>query len=60
MAVKELLDQAKEGFIAKAPEEVQSQVFRLMKEQQESGIVFGLKEGDIAPNFTLGVRSVSK
>lgn len=54
MAVKELLDQAKEGFIAKAPEEVQSQVFRLMKEQQESGIVFGLKEGDIAPNFTLG------
>ncbi|MGE7823291.1 peroxiredoxin-like family protein [Paenibacillus sp. NPDC093718] len=53
MAVKELLDQAKEGFIAKAPEEVQSQVFRHIKEQQESGIVFGLKEGDKAPNFTL-------
>ncbi|MFD1953125.1 hypothetical protein ACFSL6_02770 [Paenibacillus thailandensis] len=28
MAFKKLLDQAKEGFIAKAPEEVQSQVFR--------------------------------
>jgi peroxiredoxin len=53
MVVKELLDQAKEGFIAKAPEEVQSQVFRHIKEQQESGIVFGLKEGEKAPNFTL-------
>jgi peroxiredoxin len=53
VAVKELLDQAKEGFIAKAPEEVQSQVFRHIKEQQESGAVFGLKEGDKAPNFTL-------
>lgn len=32
---------------------VQSQVFRLIKEQQESGIVFGLEEGNKAPNFTL-------
>jgi len=53
MAFKELLDQAKEGFIAKAPEEVQSQVFRHIKELQESGIVFGLKEGEQAPNFML-------
>jgi len=53
MAVKELLNQAKEGFIAKALEEVQSPVFRHIKEQQESGIAFGLKEGDKAPDFTL-------
>lgn len=53
MAFKELLDQAKENFIATAPEEVQLQVFRHIKEQQESGIVFGLKGGDKAPNFTL-------
>lgn len=53
MAIKPLLDQAKEHFIATAPEEVQSQVFRHIKEQQESGIVFGLREGDQAPNFTL-------
>ncbi|WP_339323314.1 peroxiredoxin-like family protein [Paenibacillus sp. FSL W8-0194] len=53
MAVKKLFDQAKEAFIVKAPEEVQVQVFRHIKEQQESGIVFGLKEGDEAPNFTL-------
>lgn len=53
MAIKPLLDQAKERFTATAPEEVQSQVFRHIKEQQESGIVFGLQEGDQAPNFTL-------
>ncbi|RNB87240.1 AhpC/TSA family protein [Brevibacillus fluminis] len=53
MAMKEILDQAKEVFINKAPEEVRLQVFRQIKELQESGIVFGLKEGDMAPNFTL-------
>ncbi|WP_127494977.1 peroxiredoxin-like family protein [Paenibacillus glycanilyticus] len=53
MAVQDELDQAKEGFIAKAPEEVYSQVFRHIKEQQGSGIVFGLKEGNKAPDFTL-------
>ncbi|HWO52874.1 MAG TPA: peroxiredoxin-like family protein [Paenibacillus cookii] len=53
MAVKELFDQAKEAFVVKAPEEVQAQVFRHIKEQQESGIFFGLKEGDEAPNITL-------
>ncbi|MFC3802598.1 peroxiredoxin-like family protein [Cohnella sp. GCM10012308] len=53
MAIKPLLDQAKEHFIAVAPEEVQSQVFRHIKEQQASGVVFGLQEGDPAPNFTL-------
>ncbi|SDN50684.1 Peroxiredoxin [Paenibacillus sp. yr247] len=53
MSVKEQLDQAKEGFIATAPEEVQAALFRNIKEQQESGILFGLKEGDKAPNFTL-------
>ncbi|GIO52746.1 MULTISPECIES: peroxiredoxin-like family protein [Paenibacillus] len=53
MAVKALLDQAKEGFVVKAPQEVQSQVFRHIQEQQESGVVFGLTEEDKAPDFTL-------
>ncbi|MBB3128746.1 peroxiredoxin [Paenibacillus rhizosphaerae] len=53
MAVKVLLDQAKEGFVVKAPQEVQSQVFRHIQEQQESGGVFGLTEEDKAPDFTL-------
>ncbi|SDP26222.1 Peroxiredoxin [Paenibacillus sp. yr247] len=53
MSVKEQLDQTKEGFIATAPAEVQSEIFRHIQEQQQSGIIFGLKEGDKAPNFTL-------
>ncbi|WP_240422157.1 peroxiredoxin-like family protein [Paenibacillus periandrae] len=53
MALKEILDQAKEGFIAKAPEELQSQVFLLIKEQRENGIAYGLEEGNKAPDFTL-------
>ncbi|SDN51102.1 Peroxiredoxin [Paenibacillus sp. yr247] len=53
MSVKEQLDQTKEGFIANAPAEAQSAIFQHIKEQLQSGIVFGLKEGDKAPNFTL-------
>ncbi|MGO4272862.1 peroxiredoxin-like family protein [Paenibacillus sp. TAF58] len=53
MAIKAELEQAKEVFIATAPEEMQAGVFRHMKEQLESDICFGLKEGDKAPNFTL-------
>jgi peroxiredoxin len=47
------LEQAKAGFIAKVPAEAQTEIFRHIKEQQQSNIVFGLKEGDKAPNFTL-------
>jgi peroxiredoxin len=53
MSVKEQLEQAKAGFIAKVPAEAQVEIFRHIKEQQQSGIVFGLNEGDKAPNFTL-------
>lgn len=53
MSVKEQLEQAKAGFIAKVPAEAQAEIFRHIKEQQQSGIVFGLNEGGKAPNFTL-------
>ncbi|WP_274653890.1 peroxiredoxin-like family protein [Paenibacillus humicola] len=53
MSLKEQLDKVKESFIASAPEEAQTEVFRLIREQQESGIPFGLKAGDKAPDFTL-------
>ncbi|WP_051621077.1 peroxiredoxin family protein [Paenibacillus sp. UNC451MF] len=53
MSVKEQLEQAKAGFIAKVPAEAQEKIFLHIKEQQQSGIVFGLREGDKAPNFTL-------
>jgi peroxiredoxin len=53
MSVKEQLEQAKAGFIAKVPAEAQAEIFRHIEEQQQSGIVFGLNEGGKAPNFTL-------
>jgi peroxiredoxin len=53
MSVKEQLEQAKAGFIAKVPAEAQAEIFRHIREQQQSNIAFGLKEGDKAPNFTL-------
>lgn len=52
MSLKEQLNETKEMFISNAPEEVQMQIFRHIKEQQQSGIEFGLQEGDKAPNFT--------
>jgi peroxiredoxin len=53
MTLREQLEQQKAGFLAKVPAEVQTAIFRLVNEQQQSGIVFGLKEGDRAPNFSL-------
>lgn len=53
MSVNEQLFQVKEMFIKEAPDEVQASVFRHIQEQTESGIEFGLKEGDKAPNFIL-------
>jgi hypothetical protein len=53
MSVKKQLEQAKAGFIAKVPAVAQEEIFRHIKEQQQSGIVFGLNEGDKAPNFKL-------
>ncbi|WP_261808216.1 hypothetical protein [Paenibacillus sp. N3.4] len=42
MSVKEQLEQAKANFIAKVPAEAQVEIFRHIKEQLQSGIVFGL------------------
>jgi peroxiredoxin len=53
MTLKEQLEQQKAGFITRVPAEVQEEILRLIKEQQQSDIDFGLKEGAKAPNFTL-------
>lgn len=53
MQVKEQLELAKAGFIANAPVEAQEAIFRHIEAQQQSGIRYGLKEGDMAPNFTI-------
>ncbi|MCR8632723.1 peroxiredoxin-like family protein [Paenibacillus radicis (ex Xue et al. 2023)] len=53
MSMREQLDQSKKAFIANAPEEVQSEIFRHIRKQQQSGIALGLKEGDKSPNFKL-------
>ncbi|TFE27550.1 peroxiredoxin-like family protein [Cohnella luojiensis] len=52
MSVNKELDQVKESFVASMPDEAQVE-FQFIKEQIESGIEFGLKEGGKAPNFTL-------
>ncbi|MCZ8521601.1 MULTISPECIES: peroxiredoxin-like family protein [Paenibacillus] len=54
MSVKEQLEQIKAGFITKVPPEAQERILHHIREQQQSGTVFGLKEGEQAPNFTLG------
>ncbi|CAN7529166.1 peroxiredoxin-like family protein [Paenibacillus sp. LjRoot153] len=53
MSLKEQLEQAKSGFIARVPVEAQTQIFRHIAEQQQTGNVYGLKVGDTAPNFVL-------
>lgn len=53
MSIKEQLALAKANFIAKVPEEAQTKILLQMKELQQSGIAFGLREGDAAPNFAL-------
>jgi peroxiredoxin len=53
MPVTEHLEQAKVGFIAKVPAEAQANIFLHIKEQQQSGLMFGLNEGNKAPNFSL-------
>ncbi|MCY9658852.1 peroxiredoxin-like family protein [Paenibacillus chondroitinus] len=53
MSMNEQLEQTKSGFIAKVPALAQENIFRHIQEQQQSGIVYGLNEGDQAPDFTL-------
>ncbi|WP_426445545.1 peroxiredoxin-like family protein [Paenibacillus sp. S-38] len=53
MPLREQLEEAKARFLANVPAEAQENVFRHVKEQQQSGIEFGLKPGDKAPDFAL-------
>ncbi|QMV42036.1 peroxiredoxin-like family protein [Cohnella cholangitidis] len=53
MLLNEILDEAKKQFVAKVPEEVHTAIFRLIREQEQSEIVYGLQEGQPAPDFTL-------
>lgn len=53
MSIQEQLDQAKVGFAVRLPAEAQANILRQMKELQDSGTVYGLQQGDAAPNFTL-------
>jgi len=53
MTLREQLEKQKTSFIARVPAGVQEDILRLVKEQQQSGMDFGLKEGAKAPNFTL-------
>ncbi|MUT68845.1 peroxiredoxin family protein [Paenibacillus sp. NEAU-GSW1] len=53
MSVHEQLEQAKAGFITKVPESAQEAIFQHIREQQLSGIEFGLREGGKAPDFIL-------
>lgn len=48
-----ILESAKQNFADKAPEEVQGAIFRQIREQRQSGVVYGLREGQTAPDFTL-------
>nr|WP_263364563.1 peroxiredoxin family protein [Paenibacillus arenilitoris] len=47
------LDEAKKQFVANTPVEVHAEMFRLIREQQQSGLGFGLQEGQKAKDFTL-------
>ncbi|KRF04820.1 alkyl hydroperoxide reductase [Paenibacillus sp. Soil766] len=53
MSLKEQLEQAKSGFIARVPVDAQTQIFRHIAEQLQEGRVNGLQVGDTAPNFDL-------
>ncbi|CAH1201628.1 hypothetical protein PAECIP111893_01678 [Paenibacillus plantiphilus] len=53
MRLNQMLDEAKTQFVAKTPVDVHNEIFRLIREQQQSGLVYGLQEGQQAQDFTL-------
>lgn len=53
MTLNQALEEAKQQFIAHTPAEVQAAMFRQIREQQESGMLYGLQEGQKAKDFTL-------
>lgn len=53
MSLTQALAEAKQEFIAHTPLEIQTEMFRQIREQQESGIAYGRQEGQKAKDFTL-------
>jgi len=53
MTMREELAQAKASFIARVPEEAQNAILGHVEKQLQSGQLFGLQEGERAPDFTL-------
>jgi peroxiredoxin len=53
MLLNQILDEAKKQFVTKTSADVQAGIFRLIREQQQSGMVYGLQEGQQAKDFTL-------
>jgi peroxiredoxin len=53
MSLNQTLEEMKQQFIAHSPAEVQAKMFRSIREQQESGLRYGLQEGQKAKDFTL-------
>jgi peroxiredoxin len=57
MLLNQVLGEAKKQFVAKfvanTPVDVQAEIFRMIREQQQSGVVYGLQEGQKAKDFTL-------
>ena len=53
MNLQSQLDVAKEQLVASTPLEFHSSMFRMIQEQQESGLVYGLTVGSKAKDFTL-------
>ncbi|CAM3216234.1 peroxiredoxin-like family protein [Paenibacillus lupini] len=53
MLLNEILGEAKQQFKSRVPEHAQAEIFGLIHEQQQSGKVYGLREGHQAPDFTL-------
>lgn len=53
MSLTQTLEEMKQQFIAHSPIEVQARMFRSIREQQESGVQYGLQEGQKAKDFML-------
>lgn len=53
MSLTKALAEAKQEFIAHTPLEIQAEMFRQIREQQESGFAYGLQEGQKAKDFEL-------
>jgi len=53
MSLTQALAEVKQQFVAHTPLEIQAEMFRQIKEQQESGNIYGKREGEKAKDFTL-------